>query len=1031
MAYQKTGGRSFFVRPNGMPDLSGFSDLANSISKLSDVTTSIGTDIRKQEFNDMLIQAEIDGRTAGVRYNDNNELVPLVDTTYASAMKAYGTKEQKALQAAYRKAAVDTYAAQLTIDANNSANAAYEKSPIDPDAVAGGFKGYTDKLQEELDPQTYSAVLPRVAAEWQTAIGKARAGRIDQARKDAIATNNTALDRYYDQLGVIATVGVPNDPEAAAGTERRVVEINDSINKSFDALRTNGVGDAAIAEIRRKGVSKVILAGAKANAEKIYLSPGEGGGMIAALKFAQEIENQPDLAMGDIVLNADERKGIADSMRLRITKLEQITNATIKAGEDQQKWMKGEAELGIKTGVITSENQILSMPLSADRLSSLLTSFRTQQASQVTQNNRLRKENEERFTRLVAESEDVTLPREQREAAAARAEAMESDVSATKWASYVKVRNKRIGDAIKEAGAASLTVVEHQMSDDGGYQITPDFMRDYVGAYLRDQGYIGEGKNITEREWGNKLRTYKTNFDKRQKEIADLRKAVSDAQNTGGNTITPKQQGLLIEAYGNVFQADNEGQILFHKDPQVREQNFNNAVAFSLQYKFVHPEIAKALKGFDSAAVDEENFNVALQMYNKYYQSFAMGVNNAGTKGLGVGVLRAEQMLSEAGVDTVSMNVARILGFKGWTAMKSSSEKTTSGNRVLSSIESTFGSFDEAIRANMSKAIESSSLRESFINNFTWMDSNRNPEALAALDTIESSVPGGDLSTAVIRDPRVMSYIRSATLGNMVRHNLPQTEQGIQIAIRKAVTDVASNLGIDVDEDGQTSLTFNPWYAQASASLGSNADVVEGGVRGAVFREVRRLITRPDVALPDKLRDIVNSGEGTITLVPEEVFGKEQTYSAFISYGDEKMKVLEGFSYDFKRSMDYPVMKLAVERIKNSTVKRFFSQLSVLTPSMVERAHANIAKDLENKSDLFTIFDDSKIDESNFAGVLEIMQDTLRNIKPVVGVFNQTAADAIDTRQFDKGDVAIIRTWLAGGFESEEAFNQAIKEYYK
>jgi hypothetical protein len=1027
MAYQKTGGRSFFVRPNGMPDLSGFSDLANSMSKLSDVTTSIGTDIRKQEFNDMLIQAEIEGRTAGVRYDENNNLVPLVDTTYASAMKAYGTKEQKALQQTFRKAAVDTYSAQLSIDAGNSAQESLRLNPIDPDAVAGGFKGYIDKLQEDLDPQTYSAVLPRVAAEWQTAIGSARAGRIDQARKDAIATNETAIDKYYTQLGVIATVGAPNDPAAKAGTEKRVLELNNSINDAFNALKVNGVSEAKISQYRRKGITKVMLEGAKANAEKIYFLPGSEGGFVNALKFAQEIETQPDFTFGDVTLDQEERKGVADSIRLRIAKLEQINNATIKANDDQQKLTKGNVELGIKTGVITSEDQILSLPLDSDRISSLLTTFRTQQASQITQNNRERQEAHNRFDRLSANYQDVTLPREERDQAKALLEAMETDVSGPKWLSYVKVRNKIIGDEIKAAGAASLTVVEHQMSEFGGYQITPQFMSEYVGAYLRDQGYIGEGKNITEREWGNKLRTYKSNYEKNMKEKDFLRKAISDAKTTGGNNLTEKQRSVLVEAANNLFQADDEGQILFHKDPEIQDQNFNNAVAFSLKYKFLHPEIAKTLKAYESAAIDQLGFDKALQLYNKYFQSFAMGVNNAGTKGMGVGVLRAQQMMSESGINTVLFDVGRELGFSGYTSVVSGSEKTTSGTRVVNSIESTFGNLDNFIKEQMPIAIQSSTLMESFINNFTWGNSERNPEALAALDAIEKKAPNGNLSSAVINDPRVMAYVRSATISNMVRHNLPQTEKGIQIAIRKAVTDVSSNLGIDVDEDGQTSLTFNSWYAQASASLGANADIVEGGVRGSVFREVRRLITRPDVAISDKLRDIINNGEGTITLVPEEVYGEEQTYSAFLSYGDEKTKVLEGFSYDFKRSLDYKVMQVAVNRVKNSTVKQFFTRMNSLTPFVVKQVAQDIMEDLGESSDFTTL----TADDSKFRGVVEKMHSALRAVKPVVGIFNATVADQIDTRTVDAGDVTIIRAWLSGAFEDEDAFYKAIGEYNK
>ena len=59
------------------------------------------------------------------------------------------------------------------------------------------------------------------------------------------------------------------------------------------------------------------------------------------------------------------------------------------------------------------------------------------------------------------------------------------------------------------------------------------------------------------------------------------------------------------------------------------------------------------------------------------------------------------------------------------------------------------------------------------------------------------------------------------------------------------------------------------------------------------------------------------------------------------------------------------------------------------------------------------------------------MHAALRAVKPVVGVFNPTVADQIDTRTVDAGDVTIIRAWLSGAFESEDDFYKAIGEYNK
>ena len=65
MAYKKTGGRSVTVQPTGMPDLSGFFDAARQMQEIGNVANSIGTDIRRRKYNDLLRQAEVDGSTAG------------------------------------------------------------------------------------------------------------------------------------------------------------------------------------------------------------------------------------------------------------------------------------------------------------------------------------------------------------------------------------------------------------------------------------------------------------------------------------------------------------------------------------------------------------------------------------------------------------------------------------------------------------------------------------------------------------------------------------------------------------------------------------------------------------------------------------------------------------------------------------------------------------------------------------------------------------------------------------------------------
>ena len=77
MAFKK-GQRQVTVSPTGMPNLSGYRQLASQYDKMAQTMYSIGSDMRKENLNDLLLEAEAAGRTAGARY-ENGQLVPLTN----------------------------------------------------------------------------------------------------------------------------------------------------------------------------------------------------------------------------------------------------------------------------------------------------------------------------------------------------------------------------------------------------------------------------------------------------------------------------------------------------------------------------------------------------------------------------------------------------------------------------------------------------------------------------------------------------------------------------------------------------------------------------------------------------------------------------------------------------------------------------------------------------------------------------------------------------------------------------------------
>ena len=1014
MAYQKTRGRSVTVSPTGMPDLSGYKQFAGTIDRLSDMTMSIGADIRRQEFNDMLIQAEKEGRTAGVRYDKDGNLVPLVDTTYASAMKAFGTEEQRVLQQAYKKSAISTYSAQLAIDAGSAADVALTQTPTNPDAINGAARGYLESLQDDLDPDVFNAIAPRVNAEFQTRVGRARAGLLEETRKNTIETHTTRVGDLYKKLGVIGTVGAGSDPEAQEGTRLITEEIIGEIEESFETLKLNGITESEIEKIRRTGQASVQFQASKGQVEKIYYDPSDQGGFANALAFA--IETGKEFA-------GDERfdsKQLEDAMIAHARKLKAVTDAGIAASTQNQIDVVGTYSLKIQTGQVRDESEILSLPIDDQRISSLLREFRAYEkaeaSDQLTEQSRRDAEHKQQFDGHVADYIDTTRSDDERTVSRIAAETMYANglIDPATWKSFVGTRNAEISKQIMAAGNAAFVTIEHEISKQGGYLLTPEAL-EKMEPELIAKGFIGEGKAKSMSQWRSMIRDYKSRYQEFDKKRAETNRALAKARS--GQNISQKEKDLIVEQFAPMLQQDDAGNVFEHANPEIAEQNMDLAVAFSVKYRTIHPEILSTLNGINDAQFDSDLFENALQIYNKIYLTMAKGINQAGTAGLGVGDLQAEKFLKDAGVDTAQFNILRFVGGKIWAAMQSASESTTKGARISNSIKATFGSIDEAIEANFNKYVAPSSIAENALNNFFGI-SWRDPDVLKQLDQI-SVAEGGDITEAYIRDPRLKTYLKMAVPSIMQIKNYPVTEEGIGLAIREAVVDVSDSIGVNIDEDGNSYVGFNTWYQHAAASIGANVSVIpNNSVQEAFFRELRRHVLRPDVAYDQKIIDMVKNNEGTIRVEPDAVFGRDQTYSAWII--DEEgnsTPIVSGFRYDYNRSFDNKIVTTAVARVKNSTIKKFFSQMSLLTPSIVEGVAEDILEDYDEESGMFT-----------GVGVLERLNGAINAVKPVAG-FVKPSAGVITTPTIDAQDTKLLRDWAMGKFNDQEYLTELMSIY--
>ena len=199
MAFKKTGLGSVKVSPVGMPDLSGYKSFAKSVETVSENLGSIGTSLRKREFTEAMLQAEIDGKTAGVTYDKDGNLVPLKNLNYGVADSFFGDNDARNLQLQYEQNAIASYALAISNDSNKSANTALLNNPNDPNGVRASLAGYLEGLGEMPD-SVRAAVMPQITANFTQAENQARAGQIQKVRSDQEAI---ALESIVSKASII------------------------------------------------------------------------------------------------------------------------------------------------------------------------------------------------------------------------------------------------------------------------------------------------------------------------------------------------------------------------------------------------------------------------------------------------------------------------------------------------------------------------------------------------------------------------------------------------------------------------------------------------------------------------------------------------------------------------------------------------------------------------------------------------------------------------------------------------------------
>ena len=971
MAFKKTQDR-IRVQPTGLPDFSGYSNAARQYENISDLAFGVGAKMREQKVNDLILEAESAGRTAGATYDSDNNLVPLTNLDLDKAIEdqVFSESEKNQLRQAYRNAALSTYAATVSLDAKAVAENAYNNSPNDPNGVRGALEGYMESL--DMDDEVKNFVMPNIVAQFQTQESKANANLILQQKK---VKEKIHLENIADLTGRIATLaakGPGTNPAAGAGMQKMMDELQQELKGSYEALESIGYDETQISDIQ-EGVNQTVAERvSEAHIERLYYSANESGGngfsqsLMEIEKIRTEFEPDPNI----------DQDQVAQGMTNHLQRLVNIQSAADAERSKIQTHNYKLMQFGVELGTVTRQD-IMGADLDKGQKTSLLQALSNKNAMVQNQINAadsaFEAVNKDKFDRHMAfiENPASTSPDNVQNSISEVRGMIESGyVSGTDMGKYFKAITALGKEQLEAAGDGAMAQIEFMMGPSQSYAYDEQYFRGMTKD-LVERGFIGTGPGarMTKTQWESKLNSYAEAKDKFERDAGKLFLARAAVKSS---FASEEDRRLVQDAFSAELVPDINGNIFTHMDPDVRDQNFEKAVRFAMAYNIMPRELAQSLADLESSAMlGKEQFDAKVQLFFKIHDSLISGSASGGTTDLAMPPMIAKKILKDSGINVYDYEVARTFGHTLYRdTISAKGSDTISAERVLRGLDPRFGSLSEAIRANFTAALEKDG-SAFLLNNIGIRTPNAEEQQLirrlradrpGAPGVVGTLLFGDGVDDAYIGDERILRAVEGlvmrsyASKGNLVS----QGEKGLKIAIRDAVMRLAEDgngnalIGLSVDSDGQPYWTMYPWYQQAKQSIGSAIDVAAGEktVSGMVFDDIRDKFLSGDYALPEETRRLLQE-DGVIFLEPNALTRDYQTYMVKVMDPETDMvySVASDYRYNFLTSKDFPAYVMAVDTVKNDAVKSFIANLPLMKPVVINSVKAEIDEQWANYKD--------------------------------------------------------------------------------
>jgi len=951
MAFQKTKGRGVFVQPTGMPNLSGFSQAAVEYSNIAKLGMSIGTNERQREFNDAIRQAEIEGKTSGVKRDADGNLVPLVNFEYAKAAEMYSDKEKDAVLKAYKTAAIGAYTSQAVSGIYSAANESYLANPNDPDAIEASMQGYMSSLSK-MDQDIYLKLAPKAEAAFLEVKNRAAAKQQEEAEETSRLFFGEHFNQNMRQLGNLVAVGSSGTEDEDAAFADRFSELQEEQEQILENLTTFGTAPSAIEKLRVTQENHLAVRAGSAHIERVWnLSNGNLEKTLLSIEdIIDEAESNADTQVDTEALRA--------SLTSRANSLHKIDKAA-KAEDSENReniyqdlafrvYVKGE---DISQLLINPDSDIYQ--LEGTQIGSLLSVSKAERQSFINE------EYSKAFGTLNDWSNLIGTPSE--------ANIDENynriydlyktgDLSLDKFISarngYVLYLEEKFVNP--NARAAGISLIR-ELGNDSSYSVSPDRFRAMMPE-LQQRGIIGSNKGASYKDaaaFEKAINAYSKKYHAFLKEVNEGKSALALAR--GGVELTASEVESMHKYTANYRAVLPNGQAVptdfVTEDDVLFQASINAADRYANETNgYLLPEAKRIFEGArNSENLADRSVRIMGQIVDGMARKSGKPIDTELNKFFDVNGFNEQDrafftLSNKIGIENAQ---ASYEGYRDIDINKGIQRLV--GNRLDGKKLET--AVDDEFDKTFAKAMTGHDWWSLFN---PYISEERQAQLREFADSANISM--GDLSSAIIKDP----VVRDGLKGIWLERWEASRGEGDPVAIlMSAMQSVGKRFGYEEDTaTGQIYLVERPILHFAQATVPGRT-LNDGTVLPSVQLDqsmivedvVKKYLTSgPEGALRNprvdeavrRALDENNLYKSDVTFHPNTNFGGVQTYTVIVTdFNGQPTTIANNYSYDFNTSVQNPYFEKVMETMKTSRVKEFYSVFGLMDTHRIQAAFEN------------------------------------------------------------------------------------------